>query len=140
MGAKIKDSDRKKYAIYLRAESKQVVDRLQHDNRSVSSVLAQLVSQYRSVKEHYPGAIEQARIYIERKGLDFASDQFVDKVQTYLSPDEGACLEEYARKWTDENDSVAMNRIICEIIAIATICPSVLAKVREIGNKKKVKE
>lgn len=131
MGVKIADSNKSKYAVYLRAEASNVVEALKTDSkgkpRSVSSILAGIVGEYRRIKEARPGAIEQARVYVNRKGINFADGAYTGKVQVYLDPEDGKCLEDYAGDRADGNVSIGINKLIAEYVAIAVVCPGAMS-------------
>ncbi len=125
MGLKIRDGNKYKYALYLRPQAAKLIESLKGDARSESSVVARLIAQYRLIQKQKPEVILQAKEHIEKHGIDFSSAKSVKKLQVYLDPKDCECLENFADS-INSNISVAINRMLTEIMAIALINPAAL--------------
>lgn len=127
MAIRVKNGQKIKHAVYLRSRANAIAIQIKKSqpNRSVSSIVAGLVTEHRKVSQAYPGAVIQARQYAAKKKMDEFETQYQARLQLYLDLEDSDHLEVYSDEFAGGNRSVGLNKMITEVAAIAIVCPQI---------------
>lgn len=116
---------KKRFAVYLRPESKRVIDDLlAQGTKSIGKVAQGLISRHSHLKESSPITLLRARQHLEAAGIlplrsnTVGREKMTDKKYCYLNQMSQIYSEQFAQEHCGGNASHAINQIIIEIGAV----------------------
>ena len=137
--AGVKVASKVKFSVYLREKAVAILFSLgRGEERKTSASIAKAIRTHQGISSISPATVAASKQYLKQLSSCQEAEgnrqelpgkrNYQERVQTYLSNDEANYLEAFGRKHTNGNYSLAINRIIEEVAAIAVVSPEMFAE------------